>query len=459
MAAEQESVVRVVHFAHPSREIYGKGGRLAKLIKADDAKDSIASYQAASLGLQQHPYDMVEVIGLKNHNPHHSTCIEAKVASTVGLGFKVLADGTEAGPPQTLPGPLPTPTPVAPQAEPEEDKEDMPSKVETVLGPLTDVSFQDILNDAVEDYWQVGNGYVEVVRRDGDNITGLHHIPGPDARVYVEDVLHNSHFVIQPQRGAAGGERHFARFGDLEGFLQRNPNFKREEVSEVIHLRRSSSLSRVYGYADWLAAIPSIELVQALHQFAFDFYMNRGVPEFMLFLLGAKVSEKDMEVIEEAIKATIGFGNSHKTIAVNIAAENIQVQLERLGMEGQGEDFFQSKSEVLALAIVTAHRVPPLLAGIQIPGKLGATNELPNALRAFQQLVVGKAQNEISTVLGRTLGNPEHNNGLPLVASDFRLRKITDVIDTQKMDTSTRMRQTEPEAEAEGRDLSEGVRE
>ena len=110
------------------------------------------------------------------------------------------------------------------------------------------------------------------------------------------------------------------------------------------------------------------------------------------------------------------------------------------------------------MMIVSAHGVPPLLAGIQIPGKLGSTNELPNALMAFQALVIQQAQKVISSALINTLGNATLNGGLGLGADNFRLRKITDVISLSKMDTVSRMRQTVPEAKSEGRDLEAGLK-
>ncbi len=92
-----------------------------------------------------------------------------------------------------------------------------------------------------------------------------------------------------------------------------------------------------------------------------------------------------------------------------------------------------------------------------VPGKLGASNELPNALMAYQLLRVGPMQQIISQRLAVTLGD-KSKSGLDLEPTDFVLRKISDEINPQQMDTISRMRETLESAKAKGRDIDEGVK-
>ncbi len=98
--------------------------------------------------------------------------------------------------------------------------------------------------------------------------------------------------------------------------------------------------------------------------------------------------------------------------------------------------------------------MPPLLAGIQVPGKLGAQNEMPNTMAAFQALVVGQDQQLWSRALGRTLGSPEA--GLGLAETDFDFWTIMDEIDLAVLSTVGGMKESLPEAKAGGRDLKAG---
>lgn len=397
---------------------------LTQLMKADT--DIVApSNQGVPIGRKPHPFDFDAARTFKINNVQHSTCIQAGKQALVGLGFK--SDETE-----------------------------------TKLDPLCEISLQDVLGDAAEDFLDTGNGYIEVVRADDDKITGLHHLPANDVDIYVENENYDRHFRIRTGIGTGSsviGGRVFARFGERAALTTRMKDLNQKKVSEVIHFRQSTNMNRWYGYPRWLAATASIELMQALHQFSFDFFVNRGVPEFILFIKGGKVDPKTWKQIEESIRATIGMGNQHKTMALNLDDPNLDIQVEKLALEGTGDStMLRDMSETLSLNIVSAHGLPPLLGGILIPGKLGATNELPNALQAYQALVIGPWQKTFEKTLGVTLGNSTFNGGLGLNPKSFELKRVLDEIDLGTMDTVSRMRETVPEAKAKGRDLSAGLK-
>ena len=341
--------------------------------------EEAASRQGVTLGEQQHPYDFIQVKSFVTANEHHSTCIYTKVAATVGLGFIDSQEETILDEPDGL---TQASTDAGFVMPPKTSKIYTDSKVDLAMNPLCMISATDLLHDICEDFWSAGNGYIEVVREKGslDKIVGLHHIPAEEITVFLEDMRYNFHYVL---KGNGTNERRFARFGDTEDFLTRAGEgsgvFALEDaasdtVSEVIHFRQPSGLSRWYGFAKWLSAVPIIELAQMLMQWKFDFFLNRGVPEFIFLLVGQKLKADDWKKIEDALKANIGLGNSHKSLALNIANPEVKAQVEKLAAESKGEDTFATTKETLALSVVTAHRVPPLLAGIQIPGKLGASN-------------------------------------------------------------------------------------
>jgi hypothetical protein len=192
--------------------------------------------------------------------------------------------------------------------------------------------------------------------------------------------------------------------------------------SEVVHFRQPTNRSRWYGFPDYLSATPSIELVQCMTQHEFDFYFNRGVPEFLLFLKGQAISTETWTKVTEMLKSSQGLTNSHKTGAVHIPGnpENVEVQIERLAMDNAKNSDFMDKSITLAMQIATAHGVPPILANILLPGKIGAANEGPNALLLLQKRKIGPAQRHFSQVLASTLGSGlRYNGGSALTSKQF----------------------------------------
>jgi len=416
-----EDKIRSATFTHMTRPLfkdYGQGGILEYLMKSRVGSEG-SSAQGTSGGRKEHPFDMSAVVSFKNHNIHHSTCIETKRDATVGLGFV----------------------------------SDKPGKI---LDDFCDVSFLSVLSDTIEDYWQTGNSYIEVRRAapyDAAPVIGLHHIASPlvykNVEVDSDTGTYDFHWEVVGSEGTT--EQRFAQFGDLEDFIERKEYSSSEAqyVSEIIAIPRPTSLHRWYGWPDWISAVSNIELNQMLIQHEFDFFLNRGVPEFLLFIMGSSIDTKTCEAISDSLKANIGFGNSYKSGAFNIQNPNAKVQIEKLGLGDRQQGIFAEYTDALAQAIVSAHRVPPLLAGIQIPGKLGATNELPNALMAFQVLIIGQAQKRIQNILAGTLGTV-----VGLSEPDFEFNKITEEINIGEMDTVSRMR----EPATGDRDPAEGLK-
>lgn len=451
-ANPEVQVKRIIGPATPDLFANNSASSLRESFSKGAGTDAVRSEQPDQKGTRvEHPFDFAAVGQFKNANPYHSTCLEAKVAATTGINFhdakkKILVKDDEGN----IVG---------------EKWKKQETKVAKKTRGLSNGPFISELNAACEDFWNVSVGYLEVVReKPGGKITGLHHLAARRVWKFLEEDGVNYHYEIDAE--GHGTNRRFAAFGDSVEFLKRNKQVlglgdttvadrMDQRVSEVICFRQPSSQSKHYSIPDWVSAVQPIELIQCILQYKFDFFQNRGVPEFMLFITGQHVDDEQWEAIEKALQANMGLGNSHKTVAINLSNSEVKVQVEKLAMDNKLEDEINASSDPLALMIVSAHRVPPLLAGIQIPGKLGATNELPNALMAFQKLVIDSAQTIFQETLGLTLGDStEGIRGLTM--DDFAFSSILDEFDLNKMDTMSRMRT--PAAGGE-RDLDEGLRE
>lgn len=434
--------VRLIDRVHSP--LYPTGASSIRYISKALLDQALDSRQPAMPGEQPWPIDFNKAIELMPHNPHHETCIRTKRDSTLGLGFENEFDKTKRM------GVL-DPEGAVSQLSSMDPNEI--SRAEEVLSPLVDTTVQELLNDVGEDFENTGNGYIEVVRDQSGRIVSLWHLPACHVFVVVEKNSNvHRHYLY---RGVQGGDKRFARFGDRDGMIARLglSEAQAETVSEVIHFRATTARSKFYGIPNWLSAVPAIELMQMIHQQQFDFFLNRGVPEFMALFIGQKLDKGTWDKVEEGIRNTIGMGNQHKTMALNITDPDMRVQIEKLALEGKTENSFKELSESMTMEIVSAHRVPPLLAGVQIPGKLGAVNELPNALIAFQTLHVNQVQKMFQDTLANTLGMD-----LGLSRDDFTFRKITDQFNLQGLDTLSRMRETAAEAQQSRRDMEDGVK-
>ena len=413
-----------------TRDIYkGEGSLLFTLLKKavklatdPETRESAETNSGISVGLKSHLIDKIASRELRDFNATHAISLDAKKASSVGLGHRE-------------------------------------QEIHDTLDPLCRFSWQDTLDALGEDYWETGECFLECVYGDEDDreiITGLHHIESAQCNIEVESENNAElyHYIVEGESGGAS-TLIMAKFGDLaelkrrfgqpdkdvtedpsgedspEGselpggsigleLALRNANDVVQAQtrggntlsgsivnSEILHIRQATNRSRYYGYPDYMSAVPSIELVQCMTQHEFDFYFNRGVPEFMLFLIGANIG-KCWQKIENLIKANQGPGNSHKTGAVHIPGnpEETKVQLEKLAMEDAHNSGFAEKSLSLDMRIATAHGMPPKLANIALPGK-GSTNDDPNAMLVFQMRKLGQAQRNFSRMFACSLGHPD----------------------------------------------------
>jgi capsid portal protein len=413
----------------------------ATLLKAALLDPAVGSRQTELSGDKAHPVDFDTLDRLLTSSTYHETCIDAKKKCTVGLGFRSDYD-------RKMLAWKRNPTAALPEGDPDEQ-----SKAYKALEPLVDGSPIELLLETAESFFVKANAFWEVVRSPTGQIVSIWPIVPKTIYVRVEDKNPlNRHWRVRVEQGH---ERIFARFGDKQNLMKRLAEAgaqKPEDISEVIHFKMPGARNKWYGVPDYISAVPAIELQQMIKQQQYDFFNNRGVPEFMLFFLGQQLPKEVWEKVQEAMRANIGQGNQHKSMAFNISDPNMKVQLEKLAVEGKTENSFQELTYVLAQEIISSHRVPTLLAGLQVPAKIAATNELPNSLLAFQTLYVDQMQQVISETLATTIG-PE----LGLAYTDLLFRKVTDRFDLDKLDTMARMQDEVASPEGKARDLSEGV--
>jgi hypothetical protein len=376
----------------------------AKLNEDPERKGETGSNLANQEGILAPLIVKSDARDLRDYNATHSICLDAKRSSSVGLGHR--------------------------------DRD-----IHEKLDPLTRFGWQDVLDSVADDYWEGGEGFIEVVFGEDSSgnrvISGLHHLEGDRVQIVLEepDNSEDYHYMVEGDVGS-GGILVMARWGDLDDLkarfgvvegleAQTVPASEASSVrrltgygtivdSEIIHWRQPTNRSRYHGYPDYMAAVPSIELVQCMTQHEFDFYFNRGVPEFILFLIGKNMGDCWGQVTN-LIKGSQGLGNSHKTGAINIPGdpEEVVVQLEKLAMEDAANSGFAEKSNTLDMRICTAHGMPPQLANIALPGKMGSANEGPNAMLTFQMRKLGQAQKALSSLLASTLGDKQTSLAQP----------------------------------------------
>jgi len=399
--------IRSVSLPRQTLDLYGEESLLSqvKLVKA--VREDGGTNTGTTLGVRAKLIDVVKARRLRDLNDTHQTCLDAKRSSSVGMGHRE-------------------------------------ESIYDTLDPLTRYGWQDVLDSLGDDFEDTGDAFLEAVY-DGNKIVGLNHLDASAVHVVVEqeDDSETYHYQVISD-SALSTAVSMARWGDLAGLKERFGNdgvrqslgnsrmvtLTGEIVdSEIIHFRQPNSRDPYYGFVDWMAAVPSIELVQMMTRHKFDLHFNRGVPEIIYHLIGPNVSNKAWDEIKAIFRASQGIGNSHKSAAIQIPAnpDQIQIQVERLSQE-LGSQVYADDRFALAMAIATAHGIPPMLANILLPGKIGAANEGPNALLLFQKRKLNQIQKTFSRTLATTLGE----STLGVSSKDFLGERFKDTDDQDK---------------------------
>lgn len=419
------------------------------------------------------PVDIVAARALKDISPHHASCIQSKKYSMVGLGFVSEASEIEDSKNRKPDSTGDTENKIATLLNGEAF---LVSKVDELLDPLCLTSFMDELYRNTEDFLDGGTGYLEVVRDKDNKIVGISWLPYEDIEIGTIKDDNNRNIIVFKYTNISsrmgGTSTYYSLFGkenrkkvwehfyqnksddtaETDTDISRTDEIPIEQVSEVIPFLLPSNRCKFYGYPEWLAANSFITLLAKALQYKSDFYTNRGVLAYILGISGNMDDDKFKE-IEKLVQGSVGEGHNWKNLAIKIGDPKGKITVNKLAASDKTEEQFKSDAEVLSQSIVSAHRVPPVLANILIPGKLGATNEAVQALVSFQLLVVGPYQTMIQKTLARTLGSKE-DGVAGLTPEAFRLRTITSQFDITGLDTIGRARE---EATGSGRDFSQGL--
>jgi capsid portal protein len=417
-----------------------------------------------------HPINFSVASQMRKMSPHHAACLDQLTDAAIGLGYKEDAAKKRK-------------TEMEGEIETDSDEDAKLNEIADALDPLCGGPgcWEALLDQATADAASVGNGYIEVSRgRSSDKINGLFWVPAPTVHIALEP--DRFQWFRQTKAGTWSGgatltRDHvpFARFGMIDdtteyeepktwSSLERKLPVGRPKKSvpdtnklhELIHFKLPTNQWELYGGPRYLSAVPYIHLVQQMVQQQSDLFHNRGVPDFLLFLLGVSLGEDDWTNLKNMVMARTGNANVGKAgvFQVKEAADKASVEMLQMADGSAAAETISKLHDAMALSICSAHRVPPLLAGITVSGKQGAANELVQSLILFEKQVVRRFRRMVTRTLAGTLGHPEL--GVEGLAGEkFEFASIIDQLDMFTVDSIAKAK---GEAAAQpDRDFAEGT--
>jgi len=295
-------------------------------------------------------------------NPYHTRAIRIKARMTAGLGFKEEVS-------------LPT----SAQNDP----------------------FSNQLLLCAMDLEHTGNAYFEVITAAGGKIAAITWVPAETMEISA-DHLYYRHTSLDPST-----KRKSVSF--YESFPEKPQPGKRY----ILHTTLDGTWSTYYGEPDWLGALDSVMLFDSAMKYNRATFDNNCIPTWLIFLLGVKLSDERIEDPNNAghylpsqreefinwMKQTYGGADNMggamlidlPGMGSEIYSEKASIQFQKL-QDGPKDADFLRLIERCRDDILSAHGVPPRLAGVVTSGQLGGSGEMFGQLLAFREDIKPKQE-------------------------------------------------------------------
>lgn len=319
----------------------------ARIVKESAQREEIQG------GEIPHPWndergDMIAYFNsLTDQNSFHARSLDIKASCTVNLGINVV----------------------------EGDEDAVKKRLECVND--YGESFEEVINKVALDFETNGNGYLEGVRGRGGNVEELYFCPSVET--YRRPRSEDTPFLY---RSPDGGDVEFPRFVENE---------KVERF--LVHFAQSTQQNRHYGLPSWKGAVPDLELDYYATLYNQKFFINSGIPDLAIIVEGGQFDEETEKQVVAFVQDNLkGVDNSQRTLYLPISDGDIKVRFEKLGMEKDKDGSFGKLRESCRDRVLSAHGVPPRLAGVVTAGQLGGGGEVEGQLAIFQEVTISPRQ-------------------------------------------------------------------
>jgi PBSX family phage portal protein len=359
-------------------------------------------------GAKEPPYNLEALAQFLEINTFHARCCKAKAIVTAGLGFDF----------------------VVPEGVASADAKNRAVLQEFFAYPNEEMTWGEILENALTDFEALGNGYFEVVRnRFGIGPPrAIYHVPAVTMRVRKD-----KRGFIQ-RRGMKTA--YFRKFGtnptSVDAFDPRDrdkPPGRRRLCHEIIHLKNYHPRSTYYGLPDFLPAMRALVGNKMAGDFNIQFFENNAVPQYAIIVKGGELARGARKRIEEYFRQHIK-GQAHKTLFLEVPTEEgekVDVEIQPLAVEIKDSSFRMFRSDN-AEEIRVAHGVPGRLIGLTEKGGLGGSGEGTSQQEIFKYHVIEPKQ----TRLEYRINNFLIKRGFGIRDWEIRFREI-DVTDEAKV--------------------------
>jgi len=336
-------------------------------------------------GLVRPPYEFDKLMELKESNPIHCACIEAKADDIAGLGWQWVSENEEK--------------------QPSSDKKKAMEQLLKNCNP--EMTFREILRAAWEDYETIGWGVIEVVPDGKGMMAELYHVPAFTLRI------HNDGIRFAQYRD--GVVRWFKRYGDENTYDMHSGEEKdgipeEDQAGQLIVFKKAGGRSSYYGIPAYISSLGAIVGSMAVRDFNINWFSQGTIPDTLLIAEGADVDP----AVTATLQAFFSYETKHARgklaiLPVPAETEGVKVRLEKLTPETKDASHRLYRQDN-NLEICVAHRVPPYRIGWPITGSLGGSTSA-EMNEFYKASVIAPAQEMLEHRLNSVLFAPFQPGG------------------------------------------------
>lgn len=295
----------------------------------------------------------------------HSACVNAKTSFTYGEGVMVV---------------------------------DNEQKTETLKNWLRSLNGKRETNGkeikkGITDYYRTGNAFYERTEKDG--VLNLHHIQTKNARIKKDSsgiVMSKDFFTSSVISDAK--------------FLPFYPNFITDEKGvkrSVIHVAADKYEGEYYGQPDSVSALVDMELEYRISSWNKAEFDNGFRPSSFMQFVGDYEAEEAVEFLRDMQSKFVGDGTNGQIVLQTVPSKDLFANLQEFSSSRKDGDF-NELAQRAETNILKAHRLPKVLAGIPIAGKLGGdTKEIETAYNYCLSTVIYPVQAEFIGLLSESV--------------------------------------------------------
>ncbi len=349
-----------------------------KIEKATDQRTDQGAATTAEK-LAKKPFDPSLFYWMADNSIYFQSCVEQTASDIAGTGWDVVLKEDSA-----------------------EDNAGLEKILALLDEPNDEYSIDELWQNFLIDYNQIGYSGIEVVRDIKGDVKQLWHM---NANSLWRHKDKTSGLFAEKSKLWSQKEKWFVLFGKTDAndkLLQVHKDTGKVEdtefknrAHEIIYAKRYYWRSSYYGAPPIAPASGEVVMGIGARDYNIAFFLNYGVPAMLVMLSGEWEDDVDedeealVEIIKRQLKDLKGPENNHGTIVIQ-TPEGCVMTVEKLAVETKEGSFRLQKADI-AQDVLVAYRMPPYRIGLPVAGAL-AGDVADEMLRTYKTARVEPGQ-------------------------------------------------------------------